>query len=219
MASFFNQVKDKLAQVGQGAVKGTKDFTETARLNSQIADVARLQDDLFRQIGEKYFELYPNSADAHFSGLCAELRESMDKEDNLLRQIALIKGKVICEGCGSEMPADAIFCSVCGIKIVLPTAEPEQQSAAVCTKCGSPLNEGEDFCTKCAAPVGASSEIAEPPGAKPAAADEVAATVTVEPVSEAAAEQEAPKPRRCPHCGAEVEDNTFFCTSCGSKVS
>ena len=61
----------------------------------------------------------------------------------------------VCPVCGEPLLPGSTFCTSCGARIEITTAEPETAPArpAFCTGCGSPLTPGVAFCTECGQPV------------------------------------------------------------------
>ena len=63
-----------------------------------------------------------------------------------------------CQRCGTENPADAVFCKQCGMKL----------SAGTCPACGKTLPENARFCSFCGTPVPAQT-VPQQPAPKPRA--------------------------------------------------
>lgn len=82
-----------------------------------------------------------------------------------------------------------------------------------CPNCGAEVPKDSAFCSSCGTPVpkqdvpAAEAEVVSAPEAAPVEA----------PVEEAPA-VEAPVEKKCPSCGATLEDGALFCTNCGTKV-
>ena len=83
----------------------------------------------------------------------------------------------VCPHCGNDIPADAEFCTMCGVRLepvdaAAPVVEPEPAVAgepqpepipdSVCRNCGAPLTDGAEFCTNCGARVKAEVQIPLP---------------------------------------------------------
>jgi hypothetical protein len=64
--ALFDDIKKKVLDTTQSAVKVTKELAETAKLNSQIAEEQRKIGNLYYQIGKLYFEKYGVEAEAPF---------------------------------------------------------------------------------------------------------------------------------------------------------
>ena len=82
-----------------------------------------------------------------------------------------------------------------------------------CPNCGAEVPKDSAFCSSCGTPV--------PKQDVPAAeAEEVSApeAAPVETPVEEAPAVEAPVEKKCPSCGATLEDGALFCTNCGTKV-
>jgi len=151
----FDEIGKKISQTTQSALKGTKDFADIARLNSQIAEEQKLCNSFYMQIGQKYYEMHKGDGDDDFGGLCASITDSIAKIADLQNGIQEIRGIKKCQGCGAEIPASSTFCGTCGHDTRLPGAEGEGAPAAVepagrkCPGCGADVAEGVSFCTGC----------------------------------------------------------------------
>ena len=78
-----------------------------------------------------------------------------------------------------------------------------------CPNCGAEVPKDSAFCSSCGTPVPKQ----ETPVDVPAAEAEVVSAPEAAPVAE-----EAPVEKKCPSCGATLEDGALFCTNCGTKV-
>lgn len=54
--TFFDQLSSKLSQTSQSAVQKTKDMAEVVRLNGQISERERRMEQLYREMGKRYYE-------------------------------------------------------------------------------------------------------------------------------------------------------------------
>lgn len=84
-----------------------------------------------------------------------------------------------------------------------------------CPNCGAEVPKDSAFCSSCGTPV--------PKQDAPAAEAEVVSAPEAAPVAEEAPVEEAPAveapvEKKCPSCGATLEDGALFCTNCGTKV-
>lgn len=107
--------------------------------------------------------------------------------------------------------------------------KPKENVIGYCAKCGSGILYGSKFCTECGTPVPetmiaeaeAARKTAEEEAARKAAEEEAARKATEEEAARIAAEEkkeESAGQKKCPNCGAILEDSFKFCTSCGTKV-
>lgn len=216
--AFFDEMKNKVTQAGQSAAKSAKEFSETARLNSEISDAENRINQLYNQIGYEVYCAYS----AHPLPEAAEQIEQVnalhDKIENCRLQIQMINAASRCPNCGAKIRPGMAFCSGCGAKLVQP--EPAKPAAqGFCSSCGAPLAAGAAFCTSC----GARVEQAEAPAAAPAPAPApafAAAPAVQQPVQQPV-QQEAPQEQTlvCPSCGEPLPADATFCINCGAKLN
>ncbi|MFA5524152.1 MAG: zinc ribbon domain-containing protein [Tissierellales bacterium] len=153
--AIFSEIGKKITQTTQSALKSTKDLADISSLNSQISDEEKLLNSFYKQIGEKYYELYRESKDESFEALCSSITEGMDKIVNLKYEVQRIKGIKNCSGCGAEIPMDTIFCGTCGYDTRGDfTIESTEESKAAteakkCTNCNNEVAIELAFCTNC----------------------------------------------------------------------
>lgn len=207
--SFFESIGKKISDVGQSAVEKTKSSTESIRLNSMINEEQRRCNALYQKIGEKYVETFKHQPDPIFAAECNEIAACKEKIQSYQEQIRQYKGRVVCTGCGKELPISVPYCDVCGTKNVAASAvtEAAAKKAPVCQNCGASLAEGAIFCSKCGTkyePVVVTEELQKP--------ETLEESSVSEPVPEISTV------RLCSKCGKEVMEGFRFCTSCGTKV-
>ena len=53
--------------------------------------------------------------------------------------------KIKCENCGSELPENTLFCTVCGTKVNIV----KKPVVKTCPNCGMEVEEGTTFCQEC----------------------------------------------------------------------
>jgi len=152
--AFFNELGKKISQTTQNAVKGTKDLAEISKLNSQISDEQRQINNVYFQIGQKYYETQALvTTDESFAPLCESITASLTRIATYQEEIKQIRGIKKCEGCGAELQLSTAFCSICGYKAQQEEAEGlqknEEPAANQCPGCGKILADGAAFCTDC----------------------------------------------------------------------
>ncbi|MDR1439699.1 MAG: zinc-ribbon domain-containing protein [Clostridiales bacterium] len=142
---------DKLQKVTQDVVRGTKDLTDTARLNSLIADENRQIAALHAQIGKLYLETSDADPETPIGKLCLAIKASNARIAKYSEEIQQIKGARRCPHCGADIPHSSAFCGVCGSKADAgaEAAPSAGQASRVCAGCGAELAEGAAFCTAC----------------------------------------------------------------------
>jgi predicted nucleic acid-binding Zn ribbon protein len=141
----------RLTKATQDVVRGAKDFTDTARQNSMIAEEQKKIANLYPQIGKLYYETYRYDPETPIGKLCIAVKVSNERIAKYTEEIRQIKGTRSCPNCGAEVPLDSSFCGVCGTKIE-KTGEPAAAAVMpkrVCASCGAELAEGLLFCTSC----------------------------------------------------------------------
>ena len=200
----------------------TKGTAEIMKLNGAISDEEKRIQNLYLEIGKKYFELHTDDSEAAFEAAVQGIKDANEKIADYNEQIKRLKGIVRCAVCGGEVPYGAPFCSSCGSKMinettVAPTAE---SNVPHCTNCGAVLAQGIAFCTNCGTPAPV-VEVPAPVVEAPAPVVEAPAPVVEAPapvVEAPAPVVEAPVGRVCTNCGKPVAEGMAFCVNCGTKV-
>lgn len=123
--AFFDDLGKKLTQAGQTAVEKTKKVADIAKLNSYIYDEEKRIDNNYREIGKLYLSLHGEEPEGEFAGMISAIREAEEKICGFRHQITEIKGIVVCEKCGAEVPLNAVFCSSCGAPMPTGTSAEE----------------------------------------------------------------------------------------------
>lgn len=190
--AFFDNFTKMVSEAGQKTVQKTKEFADTAKLNSQISDEERNIQNLYNQIGRMYVEKYRENPDEDFSSLISSIKASEEKIRDYRKQIQDIKGIQKCLKCGAEVPAGAAFCNNCGSPMTKPepAADPVPQPTVKCPNCGEEMLEGTNFCVKCGSPL--SKENSE--------------------------DEKTKAGLKCPKCGADLAEGTNFCVVCGTPL-
>lgn len=192
--AFLDNVDRTLSQLGQSAIKKTKDMSEAVRLTNQIRDEEEKQAALFRKTGEYVYQQFPETSDEQLKSLLEQITSSKEKVRQCNEQLNNLKGSDRCPSCGAIIPSDSVFCSACGIKIEDALKEKsamvqKQINSRVCPNCGRTAGENAAFCTYCGTKIPEENSIVEK------------------------------KETVCPACGSKIEDNQNFCTSCGMKIA
>ena len=147
----FDNIGKKITVATQNVVRGTKEFTDTARLNSLIADEQQKITALYSQIGKLYYESAPSETDTAIGKLCHSITSANERIDKYNEEIRQIKGVMRCPACGADIAISSIFCGACGTRVEVQADKPEAAPAAgrFCTGCGAEIPEGVVFCTSC----------------------------------------------------------------------
>jgi hypothetical protein len=142
------------------AIRGTKDFTETAKLNSQIADEKKQIQSIYNQIGKLYYETNPHD-DSPLGKLCADINKCNKRIEEREKEKLEIKAAKKCSNCGANVAANTAFCVKCGHKLDAPHSQPTVPKK-FCTGCGNAMSIDATFCTSC----GRQFVIVPPPSAE-----------------------------------------------------
>jgi len=152
---FFNRIGKTISSTTQNVVRGTKDLTDIARLNSLISDEQKQIQGLYTQLGKLYYESSQSGKDNHeaLSKLCHAIASAYDRIDKYNEEIHQIKGIRKCSNCGAEVPVSSVFCGACGTKVEEKPEDsepqPQPEPKRFCTNCGTELSDGLLFCTTC----------------------------------------------------------------------
>ena len=116
--SFFDNLGQKLNDVGQTTIKKTKDLADTAKMNLEISEEERKISNAHEQIGKWYAAKYRMQADPEIQNWMDAIFASEAKIKACRDNLGQIKGETTCPQCGASIAADAQFCPNCGQKIV-----------------------------------------------------------------------------------------------------
>jgi len=150
--AFFGEIGKKISETTQSAVKGTKDFAEVTKLNSQISDEQKQIDNAYLQMGKLYYDRFATTTDdAEFAAFCTAINQNLAKISTLRAEIQKIKGIKKCTGCGAEVPMTTSFCGFCGFDTRTSTTEEVEamDQTPRCSGCNKELTGGAAFCTGC----------------------------------------------------------------------
>ena len=157
-------------------------------------------EDCYREIGRRYCAAHKDDYDADYSGLMKTLRESEKTIADHKAEVLRANGLMLCPSCGEQIYYKSIFCNFCGIRIVPEKPAEEPAPAPV--------------------PEPAEETVAQEP-------EEAPEEATEEPkAEEPKAEEPQDEPDAadggkiiCTNCGAELDDDCFFCVECGTPVA
>ena len=150
MASFFDNLGDKLNSMGKGIADKAKEVTDTTKLNSQIRDEEKKIQNIYVAIGQQYYNQTRENPAPEY----AELFQSLVACEKLIAQYKLevqkIKGVCTCANCGAEIDVNASFCPSCGAKNeFLAQQQAVQPEGKLCPSCGAVIKADAIFCPEC----------------------------------------------------------------------
>lgn len=195
--AFFDDVDVKISNLINTGAGKAKDMSESFRISGAIREEEKKQEDLYKQIGQYYYENYCDSAEGQLRVWCSGIKASKVQVLQYQDQLNKLKGTITCPGCGAEVASGSAFCSGCGMKMQPQNRiNPMNKAGRRCPACGNTVDQDSMFCTNCGQRM---PELI--------AAEEVNNDETVEK-----------KQKVCPVCGATVEEDQVFCTSCGQRI-
>ena len=187
--AFFEDLGKKITQTGQDVVQKTKDTAEVIKLNSMISEEEKIVNNLYNQVGERYYELHSQSCEQELKDMIMGIKEAKRRIEEYTEQIKKLKGIERCPNCGGEVQYGAPFCSSCGTRMTT------HSNVKQCTVCGANISEESAFCTNCGAKV--QQEVADNDK-----------SIDIQPNAL----------KVCPNCNHEVDNNSVFCMNCGTKL-
>lgn len=148
--SFLDNLSKSITDASQATIKKGKDIADGAKLNSQVSDYEKQIDEIYKQIGKKYVEQFAESPADGFKDMIDEIASLKDSMESLRSQIDTLKGLARCQSCGTQVPAESMFCPSCGTKIIKEQkVEATEADKVKCEKCGAMVKKTSKFCTSC----------------------------------------------------------------------
>lgn len=192
--TFLDDIDKKLTTWGQGAVKKTKDVSDTAKISGMIRNCERQKEEYFVKLGRNFYENHRETASEPEMILIQKIISLDDDIRQYMNQMTKLKGMICCPNCHAEIPVNSNFCNACGEKIEIQNNKPASFGTRKCSRCGSALEEGQAFCSECG--------------------------MKVENIQEKSSQQmlEDMSAKICNKCGATIEEGQLFCVECGCKL-
>jgi DNA-directed RNA polymerase subunit RPC12/RpoP len=152
--ALFDNLGKKISATTQNVVRGTKDMTEIARLNSLIGDEQKQIAKMYSQIGKLYYEAAQSGGeDPALQDLCQAVTSAKERIEKHNEEIRRIKGIKQCPDCGAELPRASVFCGTCGAKTEVESKpekpQPKEDVKRFCSNCGAEMTAELAFCTSC----------------------------------------------------------------------
>lgn len=117
MGSFFGDVGKSLSNAGQEAVKKAKELAAVTKKRSEIRNEESKLEDVYTEIGKRYYSLYKDSGDENFREFIYSVDEIKEKIKRLNEELKELQGIKICSNCGAEQHCKTEYCSKCGCKM------------------------------------------------------------------------------------------------------
>lgn len=202
--SILDEFDRKITQISKGAIKKTKDVSESVKVSSLIRDEEVKLKEAYQKIGQYYYENMRNLSDEAIEILCKGIDERKSRLAEYNGQLRQLKKLITCSNCGTANPADALFCVGCGAKLKKEESAISYEQK-VCPNCGMAMDEDQIFCTNCGTKYSKIlKELKETP----------APTPSID--KQSIAPKEKANYKRCRNCGAELDEKQKFCNKCGT---
>lgn len=244
--ALFDKMKDSISVASQGVSQKAKNATESMKIGNQIKANERMIEKLTHQVGVQCVKNHVNETNTEYAELFSEILRLREENAGLQMTLQTLAVGNVCPQCGFSNNQSAKFCISCGNPLNM--AQPAAAGGRQCAACGSWNAEDAMFCTECGQRLGEAVPAAptEAPVNEPVMVQEEAPVnepVTVQeeaPVNEPVTVQEEvleketeEKPeeipvdagvevsetgKRCKSCGAMVEEDSLFCTECGTRL-
>ena len=181
---FWEEIKKNAKEAADITVKKTTEMTAIAKATVAIKNEESKLSSCYKEIGRLFYTAERDGAD--YTDEIATFIMQADKIKAAItgyqKEIAALKKVAICESCGSEIPADALFCPTCGTKI---TKKEEETCTCCCCEtenaeeteesCICDCDNAEDTCTcaeDCACSTAEAENTETPCSCEETAADE-----------------------------------------------
>lgn len=150
-------------------------------------------EELYNQIGRKYYELHSDDPEEDLSEEVGQLNDLHMQIVYVSERIEAYKNGWICMDCGAQVSENDRFCPNCG-KQIIRKEDLDETEAMKCPRCGECYEENQKFCSKCGF------------------------SLTKQEIEKEYDEKIELQKHTCPNCGADIDDDMKFCIICGQKL-
>lgn len=145
---FIGEIGAKLTQTGQKTKKMASNLVDSAKLNTQIAELNKNLQDAYQALGKQYFEIYGENPQEELLSACRQIKGMLTTMEQSRRELNQLRNVLACPSCGHENVAGAKFCAQCSAQLPQHSLQQEPENI-FCPSCGNKLASGAHFCTKC----------------------------------------------------------------------
>ena len=157
--AFFDDIGKAFTNAGQGAFQKTKEMADIAKFSSMLTEEEKKLNNVYFQIGKAYVQAHPEDYEEAFSVYFQSCNDIKKNIEDIRARIQQLKNVAECPGCGAEISADAVFCSVCGYHMP-PKVVVIPEGMVKCATCGAAVKKEMRFCTTCGAPMADAQPVA-----------------------------------------------------------
>ncbi len=150
--AFFDDIGKAFTNAGQGAFQKTKEMADIAKFSSMLTEEEKKLNNVYFQLGKAYVQAHPEDYEEAFSVYIQSCNDIKKNIEDIKARIQQLKNIAECPGCGAEISADAVFCSVCGYHMP-PKVVVIPEGMVKCASCGAAVKKEMRFCTTCGAPM------------------------------------------------------------------
>lgn len=216
--AFFDNLGKKITQASQSAVQKTKGITDIAKINAIISDEEKKINNNYSRLGKLYVAVHYSDSEPDFAEIVSDIKNSEQKIVELRQQIQDIKGIVLCEKCGAEVPNTDAFCSSCGNPM---PKHKVPENLVRCVKCNNMVANDIRFCTKCGSPMELSHQYHQANQVTAenfSVAEQAPVSAPVQVQQPVAVTEPSVLANTCSNCNAPLAENAAFCAECGTPV-
>ena len=146
---FFNKAKESLTAAGKGFSQKANEVSGIARVTLKMKEEERQLAESLRELGLQMYNLKNAEAKEMFPELTERISQLYAELEKDRVELAAIKGKKICPNCGTELEAESMCCTACGINVEVAENTVETPVQKFCSNCGGEITEDSKFCGTC----------------------------------------------------------------------
>lgn len=88
---FFNELGKKMVVGSKQAVKQTRVFTDTVRINGRISERENVLEIYYSKLGKEYYAIYQEDAEPKFQKVIGDIKNTIKQVEQLKQQIIELK--------------------------------------------------------------------------------------------------------------------------------